>query len=645
MVLSLVQIPTFAASFKDLSGYAWAEAAIDKWAGYGIVQGNENGDFAPGANMTRAEAATVFARLFALGNASASTTFSDVKPSDWYYEAINKCVNAGIMNGVGDGLMAPNAPLTREAFFVMFARGLGLKEQTTTSGPAADGAAWSRGYINALTDKGYVKGMDGKVNATANINRASVMSLLDQTISVYGNKDGETYTGTGTGVMLITAKDCTVTGNIDTLVIAGSKNASSVATVMNPDGSVQAAYVVAADGDAMVRIFDAVIKVLSIVSDSASASIGGSSSVATASLLEQAVGAVLEVLEGAEIEVLTSDAAEAEITNMGVIMQAAFSELAKDSTLIAEVGSYVGVLATSAEGTEVKGDGAVADVIVSAYAEATTKVETAGTTVTTVEENGTTTEETNAGVLPQASAENQEAAQEAASQVSEAKQEAVQQVVADMNNNSSDSGSGSSDNSGSSTPSVPTPSSGGGGGGGAGGGGGGASNIQWADTNVQALVNILNKGNIQNATLSSKVVTIPVSGNATTTVKDLLYSYRQSGLLVAEKSNAAYAKSITLNGGGETLPLSEDDLTQLKTGTESTIRSYVQDNQNRFAPFFVKATPTLAAYLAGEANPDSFNGYYTALAQCTVDKLAGASFTVTATNASNVSATYTVRFT
>ncbi|MBQ7713673.1 MAG: hypothetical protein IJT71_02160, partial [Oscillospiraceae bacterium] len=68
----------------------------------------------------------------------------------------------------------------------MLARALGLEEQATTSGLPADGGMWSAGYINALTDRGYVSGTSVNgvlaVNARSAITRASAMKLLDQAI-------------------------------------------------------------------------------------------------------------------------------------------------------------------------------------------------------------------------------------------------------------------------------------------------------------------------------------------------------------------------------------------------------------------------------------------------------------------------------
>ena len=244
LALALSFVPAaIAADYPDTNDH-WAEAAIDRWSDYGIVTGDARG-FRPNDNMTRAEAATVLSRLFKL-QSGAANTFADVSANQWFYDAINKCYNAGILNGVGDNKMAPDAPLTRETFFVMFARGLGLKEQSTTKGLPADGSSWSTGLINALTDKGYVKGMDGKVNALANINRASVMALLDQTIAQYIDKSGEQALEAGAAgkIVLVAANNVTLKGTTSSDIVIGKGVNGGKATL---SGVTAPALIVAAD--------------------------------------------------------------------------------------------------------------------------------------------------------------------------------------------------------------------------------------------------------------------------------------------------------------------------------------------------------------------------------------------------------------
>lgn len=227
MVTAMLCVGASAASFNDTDGH-WAEQAIDRWSEAGVVGGVGDGEFNPNGSMTRAEAAVMFANLLKLSGKADVSGFADVSADSWYADAIASCVDAGIMSGVGGGRMDPNGTITREMFFVMFARALGISGDTTLEKPYADGAAvasWAQSSVYALVNKGYVSGVSGNsVAPKLEINRASVMSLLSNTIVAYVVNDG-TVTVDGDGVVLVLAKNVTVTGSGNVAVVVAEENA------------------------------------------------------------------------------------------------------------------------------------------------------------------------------------------------------------------------------------------------------------------------------------------------------------------------------------------------------------------------------------------------------------------------------------
>lgn len=87
-MLGTMSITPYAKSFPDASGH-WAETAIGRWSDYGVVNGDDQGNFRPGDNITRAETATVLDNL--IGYKTKSTkSFSDVSANDWFFDAISK---------------------------------------------------------------------------------------------------------------------------------------------------------------------------------------------------------------------------------------------------------------------------------------------------------------------------------------------------------------------------------------------------------------------------------------------------------------------------------------------------------------------------------------------------------------------------
>lgn len=209
MVISLMPMALAAGSgYQDTDGH-WAETAIDRWSGYGILEG-DSGNFNPDGALTRAQMAAILSRLLNLPDAP-DAGFSDVKPDDWFAEYINKCAAAGIMLG-DNGKANPNEPITRQQAIVMIARALGIQPienpDLTKYADAAQVSAYAQGYVAALIEAGIVGGVTADLLAPqANINRASTVTILDRTIGTYANEAGQTVKADGNGLTLIVAKD------------------------------------------------------------------------------------------------------------------------------------------------------------------------------------------------------------------------------------------------------------------------------------------------------------------------------------------------------------------------------------------------------------------------------------------------------
>ncbi|WP_445478201.1 S-layer homology domain-containing protein [Lysinibacillus irui] len=110
------------APFKDVAKNHSAAGAIAFVKEQGIMNGDNNGNFHANANITRAEMAAVVANYKQLSvEEGVANTFKDTKGhwAQWIIEA-NRA--AGIINGLEDGSFAPNAALTRAQAVVMMNR-------------------------------------------------------------------------------------------------------------------------------------------------------------------------------------------------------------------------------------------------------------------------------------------------------------------------------------------------------------------------------------------------------------------------------------------------------------------------------------------------------------------------------------------
>ena len=241
MTVSLLTVGTGAVepTYGDTAGH-WAESSIERWSGHGIIQGS-NGLFDPNGQLTCAQLATILAKLLKLPVAK-DAGFTDNTADAWYYDAINRCAAAGILNGNGDGTVTPEAPITRERAMVMLARALGIepirKPDLTKYTDAAQVSAYAQGYVAALIEAGIVGGVTADQLAPQNnITRAATVTILDRAISTYADKAGATVKADGKGIVLVVADDVTVTGSVDKLLVPandievtvkGSKNIDDI---------------------------------------------------------------------------------------------------------------------------------------------------------------------------------------------------------------------------------------------------------------------------------------------------------------------------------------------------------------------------------------------------------------------------------
>jgi len=120
-------------TFSDVDSSHWAAEAIDKAAKMGLMQGYKDGTFKPNQSLTRAEMANLAVSL-APDTAKAGGGFSDIG-SHWAKEAILKAQGLGILTGYKDGTFRPNAELTRAEAVVVINRALGRGPLTGVSLP------------------------------------------------------------------------------------------------------------------------------------------------------------------------------------------------------------------------------------------------------------------------------------------------------------------------------------------------------------------------------------------------------------------------------------------------------------------------------------------------------------------------------
>lgn len=111
-------------------------------------------------------ALNVAAALVELQNIIDASQFPDVKPGDWFYDAVLDITRRGIMNGYDDGTgtFGPNNDLLREQAAAVFYNYLGKSDTSAPRAPHKDVLDdWYTVGVNWAYDKGYINGFSDEV--------------------------------------------------------------------------------------------------------------------------------------------------------------------------------------------------------------------------------------------------------------------------------------------------------------------------------------------------------------------------------------------------------------------------------------------------------------------------------------------------
>lgn len=176
----------------DIAGH-WAEVDILRLASYGAVGGFEDGTFRPEAGVTRAQFAKfIVATLGITPGAGLPAGFGDAADvQNWAVPYLSACLREGIMTGA-DGLLRPNATITRSEAAAMVVRALGLAAGGPGAGTGGSGfadaasiPAWAAVFVAEAVGHGLMEGLPGNIFSPAGtLTRAEAVTLLSHAADV-----------------------------------------------------------------------------------------------------------------------------------------------------------------------------------------------------------------------------------------------------------------------------------------------------------------------------------------------------------------------------------------------------------------------------------------------------------------------------
>ncbi len=150
------------------------------------IVGREGGYIAPNANLTRAEAATMFFRLVdaqvLIEGMTKKNRFTDVNEGDWFNTAISTLTNLEVLNGRTANTFEPNATITRAEFMTIVSR---LSEATYDGADIFIDIAghWAREYINIAASIAWTNGDNGMFRPDDNVTRAEAMTIINRALN------------------------------------------------------------------------------------------------------------------------------------------------------------------------------------------------------------------------------------------------------------------------------------------------------------------------------------------------------------------------------------------------------------------------------------------------------------------------------
>ena len=338
MVLAGAMLLPSNAFAADLSQYRdfpndWSAKSLEQAIDDGLLNGS-NGMIDAKGLLTRAQMAAIVSRAFGAAKTASLDDYRDVLPSAWYYSDMGKAVKMGAFQGA-NGLLNPDAPITREEAFTVLARAFALEGGSSAAlKDFVDGgtvSAWASESVAALVAGGYVNGANGMLNLKNNITRAEFAKVITGMAASYVGAEG------------VSGK--TVEGN----VIVRESGAPLSGMTINGD-------LIIADSADKVSLDNVKVTGRIVIRGGADAVSIKNTTAGKGVLVSSPNGAAAISVSGGSVGTVTT---KSDLSLSGSVSNVAVTDKA---TLTVEKNASVGTVTVSAAGSKVMGDGKVTNV-------------------------------------------------------------------------------------------------------------------------------------------------------------------------------------------------------------------------------------------------------------------------------------------
>lgn len=170
------------AVFIDADRSAWYHDGIHYCVEQGLMVGTSKTTFSPNNATTRGMIVTILWRLEGSSLVSTSLNYDDVKPEDWYGEAVRWADSAGVVTGYGNGKFGPNDTITREQMAAMLWRYAGSPKADGSLSSFVDGeqtSDWARPAMIWAVEQGLITGVgNDRLEPRGQATRAQAATIL-----------------------------------------------------------------------------------------------------------------------------------------------------------------------------------------------------------------------------------------------------------------------------------------------------------------------------------------------------------------------------------------------------------------------------------------------------------------------------------
>ncbi len=368
------------------------DTAMQRWSECGVLSAEVQD---PNEEMTREKLAALLVRLLKL-------------PQDSGVSDLELCIAAGLLGA--EETADASAALSQSQAMVILGKALGLEpveDAELETGSDMDGE--TKGMLAAMVQAGIVT--KDALAPDSGINLASVATLLDRAIGTYVSEDGATVTAEGgTGITLVVAKNVTVTGNVDTLVVASTESSVRIdgATVAKVSVTGESSTVVLNNAEVKTVVASGAktavettgttkVETLSVTGASAAVKTAGDTTVGT--LTVSAANAAVETAGNTKVEAVAVTGASTTVKTADNTTVGKLEVSAANAAVVTEGKTTVATLAVSGTNTavETRGSAKIESVTVSEQAAGTTVTAGSGTTIAKVENKAEGTTVTGSG--------------------------------------------------------------------------------------------------------------------------------------------------------------------------------------------------------------------------------------------------------